>query len=160
MSETQSRSYPVRETMAFQRRSWMIQRVGWVVLALIALAGLAGLTGPGLLSDSTAGSPALSAQYQRFQRETKLTRFIVRLPGGGEPRLKLGHEFQTSYEISDVQPQPSRSDAGADGLTWQFDPVPGVLVVVIWARPRQFGPVTVDLQGGDARLTLRCFVYP
>jgi hypothetical protein len=146
--------------MAFQRRSWTIQRVGWVILALIVLAGLVGLTGPGLLSDRTVGSPALSAQYQRFQRETKLTRFMIRMPGAGDPTLKLGHDFQAGYEISDVQPQPVHGNAGAHGLTWRFDPVVGDLVVVIWARPRRFGPATIDLQSGAARLTLRCFVYP
>ncbi len=40
----------VAQDRTFQRRSWTIQRVGWVVMLLVAAAALAGLTGSGPLS--------------------------------------------------------------------------------------------------------------
>jgi hypothetical protein len=45
MDELASREYPVREHMGFQRRMWVIERIGWLVLAAITLLALLGLFG-------------------------------------------------------------------------------------------------------------------
>src|SRR5215475_2739858 len=54
MDELASRQYPVQEHMAFQRRMWIVQRIGWVMLGVISLAALFGLFGYGVLSKRTA----------------------------------------------------------------------------------------------------------
>ena len=41
----------------FQRRSWRLQRAGWIVLSLVLLAGLLGLFGSGPLAHATVGAP-------------------------------------------------------------------------------------------------------
>ena len=56
MDEFASRLYPVREDMRFQRRSWMVERAGWLVLTAIALAALTGVFGNGPLSTARAGA--------------------------------------------------------------------------------------------------------
>ena len=56
MDEAVSRKYPVREDMRFQRRSWALERVGWAVLALIAIAGLTGALGNGPASRAQASA--------------------------------------------------------------------------------------------------------
>ncbi|HEU4684777.1 MAG TPA: hypothetical protein VFS39_09785, partial [Nitrospira sp.] len=60
----------IHQDLAFQRRSWRLQRVGWGVLAVIALAGLLGLFGQGPFSRTTAADPSLpfSVEYDRFAR--------------------------------------------------------------------------------------------
>ena len=59
----------IEEDRAHQRREWRIERVGWVLMAGLLLAGLLGLLGDGPLSRATAGSAgALSVEYDRLQR--------------------------------------------------------------------------------------------
>lgn len=45
----------ISQDLEFQKRSWTIQRVGWVVIALLILAGLLGVFGKGIAADATAG---------------------------------------------------------------------------------------------------------
>ena len=58
----------ISQDLTFQRRSWIVQRVGWVMLALLILAALGGLFGPGPLSRARAGphDGPLWVEYQRF----------------------------------------------------------------------------------------------
>jgi len=41
--------------MEFQRRSWIVQRIGWAIFALVILLAALGLFGDGVLSDAQAG---------------------------------------------------------------------------------------------------------
>ena len=43
MDEFASRHYPVQENMRFQKRSWIVERLGWLVLLAIAVVGLSGV---------------------------------------------------------------------------------------------------------------------
>ena len=58
MRELQSRHYPIREDMGFQRTSWVAERVGWIVLTLLLLAALA------------AAEPLVSSGLQSLERWT------------------------------------------------------------------------------------------
>lgn len=55
----------VSQDLNFQRREWVVQRVGWVVMAVLLVAALLGLFGPGPLSKSIAGSASgpVRAEY-------------------------------------------------------------------------------------------------
>jgi hypothetical protein len=60
----------IAEDYEFQKRLWIVQRVGWVVMGLLSLAGLLGLLGAGLFSQTKAGQPSdpLWLEYERFER--------------------------------------------------------------------------------------------
>jgi hypothetical protein len=153
MREQADRTYPIHEDMRFQRRTWIVERLGWGLLGLLACAALAGLFGHGPLGTVTANAPGntLSIQYERFQRVTRLARFTFTLDAAaGDPAvLQLSPSFQQAYEITSVQPAPVRSSAGADGLQLAFAPSGiGNVAVVVWAHPRQFG--RLDLQARTA----------
>ena len=76
MDETASRKYPVHEDMRFQHRSWALERAGWLVLALIAIAGLTGVFGNGPASWAHASAGSLAVSYERFQRATRTSAFV------------------------------------------------------------------------------------
>ena len=60
----------IDEDMEFQRRSWIVQRIGWAIFALVILLAALGLFGDGILSDTKAGQEegALWLEYPRFER--------------------------------------------------------------------------------------------
>jgi hypothetical protein len=161
MPNQRRREYPIHEDAVFQARTWALQRVAWVIFVLIPMLALSGLFAHGLLSEQTAGNAAtLAVEYQRFQRVTDLTRFVVRIndaPGD----LRLAPPFQETYEIESIQPQPARSAAGSDGLELRFDkPSVGTLVAVIWARPRQYGRFAMRAQHGETSVLFDILIYP
>jgi hypothetical protein len=162
MDEFASRTYPVKEHMRFQRRMWIVERVGWGVLAGVAALALTGLFGVGWLSKANATGGGLTVQYERFQRATKVAEFTFRFDAGdGERRLVLDRTFQANYEISSIQPEPLRSEAGLDGMTFTFATGASGGTVSLWAHPRSYGISRIEARSGDAApAAFSVMVYP
>ncbi len=68
-NENQSRHYPVKENMRWQRIKWCIQHAGFT-LPLIVAAGAAGLFSKGWLSNQSIASPdkRLRGDYYQLRR--------------------------------------------------------------------------------------------
>ena len=68
MTQSQTRlvnqELQIEQDMGFQRTEWVVQRAGWVGMALLILAALVGLLGRGPLSAAVAraGDGALSGR--------------------------------------------------------------------------------------------------
>ena len=58
----------INQDMEHHHTMWVIQRVGWVVMALLLLLALAGLLGNGVVSHITAGEAgdALQLEWERL----------------------------------------------------------------------------------------------
>lgn len=153
----------------FQRLSWRMQRVGWIILALVLLAGLLGLFGSGPLAHATVGAPGspLRLEYDRFGRIdapstlTALVRPSTRRPG--EAILHLDRGFTDFFQIERMQPTPDRTEAGADHSVYVFRATgsPGPVRVTFRLRPDQPGLLTGRVrQDGGSWLTFHQLVYP
>jgi hypothetical protein len=164
MDEFASRQFPIREDMRFQRRSWIVERIGWSAFVLLALIGLSGLFGTGPLSWQKASGGSLSIEYERFQRATRLARYTYEVKPQTEPelRLHLNGAFQRNFEISKIQPEPVRTAAGPDRMDLVFPASGGDSArVVIWAHPRHYGTSDIAAQiGSEAPVSFWVFVYP
>jgi len=162
MDEFASRAYPVKEHMRFQRRTWLIERVGWATLAAIALLALTGLFGIGWLSKAKVAGDGLAIDYERFERATRLAEFTFHFgPGQGERNLHLNRTFQKNYEITSILPAPVRAEAGGDGLMMTFAVPPSGGAVVLWAHPRSYGISHLEARAGDGPpLSFSIMVYP
>lgn len=156
---------PVSEDMRFQERSWLARRVGWSLLAVFILLALFGAFSKGILSAARAereGVP-LSADYDRFQRRSTQTHFAIQVPKQTEDEiwLRLGRVFQDTYEIEAIQPPPVRSNTGNNGISLFFDAYDqGDMQIVIRARPRRFGAVTVEIARLPGTLRMPVLIYP
>jgi hypothetical protein len=164
MDEFASRQYPVQEHMVFQRRTWIIQRAGWFVLAAVCLAALTGLLGGGILSNRALEGAAMTIEYERFERATRLAQFGFHFAptDNTERRLHLSRSFQDKFEITSIQPPPLRSLATLGGLELIFAVAPSVKnQVTIWARPHGYGSVAIASHvDNNPPSNFRVFIYP
>jgi hypothetical protein len=164
MDEFASRDYPVQENMRFQKRSWMVERFGWLVLTVIAVVGLTGLFGNGPASWARASGGAVTVSYERFERATRMSPFVFALAAGpgSERTLHLSAPFQRDFEFASIQPPPLRSRADQGGMALTFAAPAGAPgQVVIWAHARFYGlsRITASLDGGPSA-AFWVFAYP
>jgi hypothetical protein len=116
----------LKQDLEFERRSRSIERVGWVVIAAVALAALAGLFGSGPLSRTTLGEPGgpLWIEYARFGRlGAPLALRVHVAPNTGRQtalRLWLSRDYMERVQVDQVTPQPERVEAGSERLTYAF----------------------------------------
>lgn len=150
-----------------QRHEWRAEIVAWPIVALVLLAALAGLLGPGPLSRAVAEAKGVRLEYHRFSHYQGPERLVFRLaPGmavGGRVRLWIDRHLVEGLDIEQVDPWPAAVEAEGGRYVWVFlAPKEGeAMVATIRYRPdfigmRQ-GRAGVD---GGPEVTLRQVAYP
>lgn len=115
-----------QEDQATTEREWRVQRAGWVVMALVVAAALAGVFGTGPLSwsSASAGDGSLTVEYSRFVRNGGPLALHLRVASSaaadGEVRVVLGQELLDSLEVSQIVPQPRSQASTGDGVVLTF----------------------------------------
>lgn len=161
------RSLEVREDVAFERRLWRVQRVGWVAITLVLLAGLAGLFGNGPLSHVTASAGNLQVRYDRFvhaDAPTTLDVDVSNVPGN-VVRLAIDRSLLEPMDVQRMQPRPERTRAAGDAVVFEFDLSDArTLHVLIDASPQSpalaSGSIAVLESGAAATVPVRQLIYP
>jgi hypothetical protein len=159
----------IDESPSFQRREWVVNRVGWVVIALIVTAGLAGVWGDGLASRAqvTSVDGRLRVDYERFVRNLGEATLQVSFARGsardGAFRLALSQQYLSEHEVMATTPEPDMITVAGGQLVYEF---PGrgdsALTVTFDLRPTS-GPGVLDAVVGDVSgppVRFRQFVYP
>jgi hypothetical protein len=164
-----ARSIQVDEDMAWQRRTWMIQRLGWIAMGGLVLTGLTGIFGYGPVSWREASDPAglVRVEYERFQRQG--SEFALRVDvaphatGGDTIAVRVSGTFLDAVEVKGIVPEPREAKSlGADVEYMIPVAQPGRAATIRFAlKLRKVGTHTAEigLSGREpARFTQ--FVYP
>lgn len=120
--EMRSRTYPVKEDMAFQWRMWTVERVGRYGLCLLLLLTLAGLFSRGPLSWATLELTHATLEYDRFLRNGSHTDVTLDLhaPGAARTVAVLGGEALDAISLESIHPQAESMRTVRDGLELTF----------------------------------------
>ena len=140
----------INQDLNFEKRSWKVERIAWVIAALILVAALLGFLGPGPLGKATAASPdkSLSIDYFRVERYRAPVELRFQIAGGlakeGDLQVWLHRDFVEALEIKDIQPKPQSVEISGERFVYGFktaDP-PATIKVFFHAEPNKFGKTT------------------
>lgn len=139
----------IAHDLPFQRGEWIVQRIGWSVMALLLLAALLGAFGSGPLSDAEATSGELSLEYERVLRFESPHTMSLSVPAGEDgAELLLGREFLERVEIRSVTPEPDTWEWTGDGAVLRFAASGSPVEVSIEYEPGSLGPMTLAVRSG------------
>jgi hypothetical protein len=105
------------EDMRHERREWIVQRAGWVAMALLVAAAVAGLFGSGPLARAQTEAAGLKVDYPRFARDGADSELDVRLEG---TRLWIGREVGDHFTVESVTPSPERVRLLPDRWVYEY----------------------------------------
>ena len=166
-SEWSDRRIPIREDMAFQRASWRAERLAWIAMAVIALAGLAGgLGGASLFGLEAEGRNGdLAVRMPLVARVDAPVRFVIEVtgqPAGAPVDLRFGDRFRGGMAIQDLRPAPEAGTGGREGLVHRHRAgSDGTLRVTIDAKPRSPGWLAFEVAtAGGLRVVSKQLVLP
>jgi hypothetical protein len=159
----------IAEDLKYQLRSWTVQRIGWVFMGLLSLAGLLGLLGSGLLSWAQVGKPEdrFWLEYERFERFQSPAQLRVHFKPGsgtaGQVRIWIDRDYLEQIQLQQVTPQPERVEAEADHLVYVFHTATTdrSTAVTFYFQPQQIGSIagSVGIQTQQV-INFSQFVYP
>jgi hypothetical protein len=121
-----SSEFDAGEDSGHQQVEWRVEQAGFVMWALILIAALAGLLGPGPLSSVSAASAdgSIQAAYHRFARLQAEGRITLRLSPSlvrdGAIRLRINRAFTESAAIERIQPEPREMVIAGEELIYVF----------------------------------------
>ncbi len=158
------------DVMTFQRRSWVVQRIGWIVMLLIVSAGLAGLFGSGPAAHAELGSrdSPLSLKYERFIRQYAPHALSIEidqsaLATDSTAQVWLDQGWLAGNEIVSIIPTPVQSWNAGDRTYYRFRVVPGAgrSIITIAMNSKSAGSrngrIGLASQAGHS---FRQFIYP
>jgi len=158
----------IDQDLAFERRQWSVQRVGWGVGALIIVAALLGVFGSGPLSAATAGDEeTLVVHFQRFVRHKGQGELVVKVgpnqASAGQVELWLTTEYLGEIDLQGISPEPDEVRSAGDRQVFVFlvDDPAQLLEVTITYFPTGLGRVSgaAGLVDG-ATVSFTQFGYP
>jgi hypothetical protein len=132
-----------RNASRFQRREWVIQRIGWVILALILIAALTGVFGRGPLAHQKLANDTAMIEYERFVRRDADTRWELTLreaPAGGHAEVAIDAQFARNFEITAIHPEPTSTALSGGRWIYRFErQAAGEMLVVFVVQPERVG---------------------
>jgi hypothetical protein len=153
---------------AFQHMEWRVQRIGWLVWAMLLLAALLGLTGSGWLSSEevTSEDGAITVRYDRFLHYHKPTQLVIdvkRSESNGQWQLKVARSLLDQLQILRIEPEPERREIAPDEIVYTFLHSAGAPAgkVVFHVEYERYGSAqgTISLVGSGP-VDLKQFVFP
>lgn len=156
----------IEQDLPFQNRQWAAQRVGGVLMALVA-AGLLGLVGTGPLSAAAIERGPLRVEYGRFERNGTPTKLTLRIAAGtatdGTVRVWLDEEYLDGVRLQNVSPEPDQVLAGGERTIYVVAVAdPGLPANVGFdLEPAEIGRLSARLGLVDGpEIEFTQFVYP
>lgn len=155
--------------MAFQNRTWVVERVCWILMGIVIAAALGGVFAVGPLSEAQASdaSGLVYVEYKRFQRVLASSTMRVALsPEATSARtvaIRIGGGLATKVKIEKVVPDPAESRVTHEGIEFVFRIADfgKPATILFYMEPHTPGRLegSVGVNGrGPARVS--SFVYP
>lgn len=159
------RTYPIRDEIAFQRKSWRLERLGWFGLVLLMLLTLLGVFSKGPLSTRHISSAdgTLHVEYQRFLRHGAHSRLIVtaRSAPSGSAVLQFSAQLLEAFTLEGIHPEPQSSASRQGGLLLESRAdAQGGVTLYLALRPEALGPVEHSISLNGQTVQFVQFIYP
>lgn len=160
----------IAEELDFQRSSWKVQRVAWLIMVGVSLSALLGLFGQGPLSAGHAGSDqsGLRIDYERFlRREAPATLEVnvgvAALQPDSTAEIWIDRKWLAEMEIKRITPEPESSLLERDRIVYRFrlDPSSAPARITWYLETHALGASTgrIGVAGGPAYSFFQ-FAYP
>lgn len=160
--------FEVDEDVAFQQRDWKFERVGWIAIALIVVAAMAGLFGRGGVSDAVAETTdgTLRVEYGRLMRHrapSELTVHVRPRAGDTSVTIAINDDFLRAVRVEQLVPEPESQRSIVEHTLYTLPTGPGSSRVrlTLYFVPDDIGKrrLTITVPGRDS-VQLGLFVFP
>ncbi|HVE89755.1 MAG TPA: hypothetical protein VNA44_08635 [Burkholderiaceae bacterium] len=160
-------SLQIEDHQDFQRRQWRAERIGWLAMALLIVAAVAGLLGGGgVLADASSASAdgRSRVEYQRFARKGSTTTLeIIAASGERELRIRIDERYLSAMSLRSITPPPLATVLSERSYTFSFNRAPGAIDtrVKLHLEPDSAGSLEGAVAIDDAApLRIRHFIFP
>jgi hypothetical protein len=165
-SRNQKTELELVEDIDAERLEWRIQRVSWLAIAAVLVAGLLGLLGPGPMSSRSTmdAEGKLRLEYKRFLRFQAPSELRVEIKPTGENKAELwiNSDFIQHVKVEAIVPPPQRAEFSNGGINYTFPVSPVEASSIIFhLEIERMGPGKIQMRlNKESTLEASLWVYP
>jgi hypothetical protein len=166
MSTPQARPLELAEDLHFTRRSWSVERAGWLGIGALLLAAILGGVGPGLLSRVTreAAEGRLHVEFDRtahYETEGTILVRVRKAEGPGVVEIRIEERYAGQVEIEWTQPRALKAASVEGAIRYTFDAPTATWEGVLHVNYPKIGAIAgrLGLSTGEA-VEISQFVFP
>lgn len=154
-------SLELDEELSHQVTGWRAQKIGGLVIILIAVLTALGLFGNGLLSTKEVALGDATLQYERFLRYEKEADFRWQVTGGEETTFRIPIRYLDYFKIENVVPEGYETSISDGYLNYTFKTDASARTIVhFYLMPQKTGNIAGAWQVNDQVFRITHFIYP
>ncbi len=159
----------IERDLPYQRREWVIERIGWAGLLIIILAALVGLLGRGPISRTTQvnADQTVRLGYARFARYGERCPLRLEIVEDAAKRneitVTINQEYLNGLKLVRVSPSPIREEPSFDTQVFVFSSAgsSGPITITFDVEPEKLGLRSGEITvAGRPKLSFTQYVYP
>jgi hypothetical protein len=165
---SRSRSQPPDDcesepALAFHRKEWRIQRIGWVLGALFLAFAVGGLFGNGPLSRAHQSNESGRVDYERYTRYGLSTDLVVTpvTSAHGVNRVAISRDYLEALRVEHITPEPAAVRMSGASIVYEFaSGAPGASISFHIHPQRLWRHRATVIIDGGAPLQISQLTYP
>lgn len=149
----------IDEQFHLQEKGWVIQRVGWIIIILVMIAGGLGVFGGGFVSKKSSSSGNIKAEYERFFRYETEMKVLVE-SSNHISSISFSQQYLKDFRIIRFVPEFDNNNTTENEVRYNF--LPGQNhIVTVYLIPKDYGTIGGTMKVNEINnITLNHFIYP
>lgn len=158
--ESVSTELEIDESINIQKKGWVIQRIGWVLMFLFILLAAIGMFGSGAMSKAIMEGSNQKMEYQKFFRfEARMEMKFELLAAAAGSTVSFPKEYLQKFRIESVVPEPKENKTENNFVNYQFDGN-GPMSITFYLVPQSLGNIKGQVRVNEQVYNFHQFIYP
>ena len=151
--------FKIDEHIDLQEKGWVIQRIGWIMIIAVMIAGGLGLFGSGWISKQTSSSGNIRAEFERFFRYETEMKILVE-SGDHISSISFPQQYLKDFRIIHFVPEPVNNNTSGNEVRYNF--LAGQnKIVSVYLVPKTYGSINGSIKVNETSvLNLDHFIFP
>ena len=150
----------IDESIPLHEKGWIVQRIGWVIIIAIVIAGILGIFGEGPMSEQRPVSGNIKATYERFFRFEAEMKIVVESNSDHISQISFPQQYLKNFKIVRFVPEPVNNITAPGEVIYNFLPAQN-RVVSVYLTPTSKGRIKGNMKvNGMNTFSLHHFIYP
>ena len=151
--------FQIDEHLDLQEKGWVTQRVGWIMIIAVMIAGALGLFGNGWISNQTLTSGNIKAEFERFFRYETEMKILVE-SGDHISSISFPQQYLKDFRIIHFVPEPVNNNTSDNEVRYNF--LAGQnKIVTVYLVPKTYGSINGTMKVNETTvLNLNHFIFP
>ena len=150
----------IEESIEVQKKGWVVQRVGWILMGVFVAMAAFGFFGDGIVSKKNILSGNQKLEYQHYSRFESRMELKFELNANTQQNIiSFPVNYLEKFQIESILPEPHHNQSGNERVNYFFEGN-GPMKIIFFLVPKSIGKMEADVFANNQRFQFNHLIYP